>query len=310
MIRSFPLYDIEPGEFEDLVILLCEEILGPGVIKFSTGPDGGKDGKFTGKAQCFPSKSNPWEGKFIIQAKHTQKHNATCFDNDFKYTLEKEIPKIEQLIKNGEVDHYLLFTNRKLSGKADSIISGIINTRLNINNYIIGIETIQKWLLKYPKIVKQFNLNDLLTPLQFYEEDLKEIIIAFSKLNSDCDDRVTKRLNELKNTDKTIKNELNKLSQEYFDEMIKKGSLSYFPFIEAFLQNPSNIKYCNFYQNTVSDLKEKIIVNRKEYYEFDKIFDEIYDYIREKNTDLKDHRRLIRVFLHYMYWHCDIGIGD
>jgi hypothetical protein len=66
-MRSFPLYDLNDQEFEKLVVLICERILGSGTINFSTGADAGRDAKFTGKAQNFPSKTSPWEGKFIIK---------------------------------------------------------------------------------------------------------------------------------------------------------------------------------------------------------------------------------------------------
>jgi hypothetical protein len=66
-MRSFPLYDLNNQEFAKLIVLICERILGTGTINFSTGADGGRDAKFTGKAQNFPSKTSPWEGKFIIK---------------------------------------------------------------------------------------------------------------------------------------------------------------------------------------------------------------------------------------------------
>lgn len=42
-----------------------------GVVSFTPGKDGGKDGKFTGQANKYPSEVKFWNGKFIIQAKHT-----------------------------------------------------------------------------------------------------------------------------------------------------------------------------------------------------------------------------------------------
>ncbi|MCR6638988.1 MAG: restriction endonuclease [Sporocytophaga sp.] len=75
---------LDDSTFENLVNRLCQEILGLGVISFSKGKDGGRDGKFTGIANKFPSEASPWCGKFIIQAKHTENPVSSCSDSDFK----------------------------------------------------------------------------------------------------------------------------------------------------------------------------------------------------------------------------------
>lgn len=46
---------LSEDSFENLVNKICQEILGTGVISFSKGKDGGKDGKFNGIAEKFPS---------------------------------------------------------------------------------------------------------------------------------------------------------------------------------------------------------------------------------------------------------------
>lgn len=47
---DYHLYDLHASEFENLVNSICQKILGTGVISFSDGKDGGRDGKFTGTA--------------------------------------------------------------------------------------------------------------------------------------------------------------------------------------------------------------------------------------------------------------------
>ncbi len=309
-MRNFPLYELDWQEFEKLVVSICNKILGAGTIIFSSGKDGGRDAKFNGKAENFPSKENPWEGRFIIQVKHTENPIAKCSDSEFKKILEKEASnRLRELVDNHELDYYLVFTNRKLSGIADAHISDFINTKLKVENQIIGEEKIQHWLKEYPGISKIHNLNKLFIPIEFFENDLKEIIIAFSKSSKELSATVSAKLKQLKNTDKTKKNELNNLSKEYF-EIIKKKSLSYFVKIEIFLKDPLNKEYLNFYENTIWDLQAKITTKRDEYDKFEEILDTLFEYIFQNNTDLKDNRKLIWVFLHYMYWHCDIGVGD
>ena len=309
-MRDFPLYDLNDQDFEKLVILICERILGIGTINFSTGPDGGRDGKFTGKAQNFPSKTSPWEGKFIIQAKHTEKPYARCSDSDFKKILNDEVnQRLKNLIENNELDYYLLFTNRRLSGITDAKITDFIESNLDIENCLIGDEKIQLWLKEYPEIAKALDLNKLFIPFEFYEKDLKEIIVNFSEMKEQLKETVKRKQDQFKFVDKTRKNELNKLGKEYFDFM-KRNSLAYFHKIKTFLKDPVNQRYKNYYDNTISDLQGKIVIKRSEFFAFEELLETLFDYIFENSTELKDRRKLIRVFLHYMYWICDIGIGD
>jgi len=141
---KYPLENLtDDKEFEDLVALICEKILGTETIIFSVGKDGGKDAIFNGTANKFPSETNPWKGKIIIQAKHTQRPNASCSDSDFKKILEYEvIPSIKKLKENNEIDYYLLFTNRKLSGIQYKKIEDLISTQTDVENIIIGKERI------------------------------------------------------------------------------------------------------------------------------------------------------------------------
>ena len=55
VIMRYPLYNMTCDDFENLVVLICHYILGAAVSPFAKGKDGGKDGKFVGKANCFPS---------------------------------------------------------------------------------------------------------------------------------------------------------------------------------------------------------------------------------------------------------------
>lgn len=79
----YQYFNLDNSRFENLVIAICKEILGQGVQGFSVGRDGGKDGEFNGKADNYPSKQGAWEGKIIIQAKHTQDINKHFLEPDF-----------------------------------------------------------------------------------------------------------------------------------------------------------------------------------------------------------------------------------
>jgi len=43
----YPVYNLDDKEFENLVALICENILGTGTIVFSDRKDGGRDALFT-----------------------------------------------------------------------------------------------------------------------------------------------------------------------------------------------------------------------------------------------------------------------
>jgi len=311
MFIKYPLYNLLWQEFEELVVLVCDRILGTGVINFSEGKDGGRDAFFTGKAQNYPSKSSPWEGVFVIQAKHTERANASCSDSDFKTILEKETTKrVNGYIKERKVSHYLIFTNRKLPALADAKISDFTNDTLNINNRIIGLERIQLWLKDYPDIPKKLDLDNLLLPLQFYEKDIKNVVMKFAEISENLQDIIEKEQDDFRWLGLEKKNEINRLSEDYF-KYIQETSMSYFAQIEIFLKDPKNKTFKEAYINTTLDLQEKIIINRSEYDKFEKLLSYIYDYIIKNNlADLKEKRGLVRIFLHYMYCNCDIGLKD
>ena len=303
---KYPLENLTDTEFENLVALISSEILGTGTVVFSVGKDGGKDARFTGKANNFPSRSKPWNGKIIIQAKHTQRPDASCSDSDFQSILKKSvIPAINKLKSNNEIDYYLLFTNRKLSGIQDTKIEDVFDENTDTENRLIGLETIELWLEQFPFIAKTLNLNKLLLPLNFDENDLRQIVNSFSKLD--------KRKGDLskipENRDIENKNKLNELSKEYFDNVIKKN-LIYFEQIRVFLMDSINEEYLEKYENTIDDINAKIIIHRKDFEKFEMVLEFLYDFIIGNNAELKSKRRLVRLFLNYMYYNCDIGINE
>ena len=302
---KYPLENLTDTEFENLIALICSEILGTGTVIFTYGKDGGRDAEFNGIANNFPSKSKPWSGKIIIQAKHTQRNNASCSESDFQSILKTSvIPAIQKLNEKKKIDFYLLFTNRKLSGVQHPKIEDIFDEKTEIENRVIGLETIELWLKQYPAIAKTLNLNKLLLPLSFDENDLKEIINSFSKIN-----KKKGNLPEIPERDIEKKNQLNNLSKEYFNNAIKKN-LIYLDQIREFLMDPINTEYLNKYENTIDDINEEIIVHRDDFDKFDMIFSYLYKFIIENNPELNNNRNLVRLFLHYMYYNCDIGINE
>jgi hypothetical protein len=135
IIMKYAYENLGYDQFEILVIFLCQRLLGISVQGFSTGPDGGRDAKFTGTAELHPSKASPWVGITIIQAKHTNGYNRSFSENDFystkpnsKSILSLELPRIKKLRQDKHLDHYMMVANRRLSGNAESEIVETIRT--------------------------------------------------------------------------------------------------------------------------------------------------------------------------------------
>lgn len=301
---KYPLHNLNEDDFENLINLLCREVLGTGVISFSKGSDGGKDGKFNGTANNYPDKQHPWTGKFIIQTKHTSKENASCSDSEFKRIVHKEIPKVVKLKEKGEVDYYLLFTNRKRSG--NNTTEEEIKAETTVETRLIAEEQIQDYLQQYPNVASATKLNRLLMPLEFDEEDIKEVVLAIrNAIKSSSSDASSEE--DFIKIDLERKNEINNLSNEYFNGSIKPN-FENFGSIESFLKDPINAEIREVYDDIIDELRAQISINRKDYTSFQEIIEDIYKkVIHVYKDELKRNKKLVRMLLHYMYCGCDIG---
>ena len=135
---KFAYEDLSDGQFETLIVLLCQRLLGVSVQSFAKGPDGGRDAKFMGTAELHPSKTAPWVGITIVQAKHTNGYNRNFSESDFfsmtavNTVLGKEIPRIKKLREAQQLDHYMLFANRRLAGNAETEIRDYLASQCSI----------------------------------------------------------------------------------------------------------------------------------------------------------------------------------
>lgn len=305
---------LDEDTFENLVNTICQEILGTGVVTFSPGKDGGKDGRFNGKAQNYPSKTDYWNGKFVIQSKHTSIPNASCSDSDFETLVEKEIKKVKELKSKREIDNYLLFTNRKYTGiKGDALLNKIIDETGLSNVSIIGKEVINNQYLNPNKsIVRLYRLDKHHIPFDFSDEEIKEIIIAFKSHLKAVVPNIKTKVDELKydytHIDKDQKNEKNQLGNSYYRNEILSKSLAEFDKIEMFLENPRNADLKDYYYDTANELNQIITINRNNFDAFEELFVFIYTLVCDGSTELKGAKRHVTTFLHYMYVECLIGI--
>lgn len=295
-------------EFEDVVIDVCKMLFGTACKTYSVGKDGGKDSFFEGTAQQYPNSMHPWTGKTLIQAKHTTIFNASCSDNKFfsnkTSIIKEEVDKLKTQKISQPFDNYLIFTNRKLPGTAHLPIKEYLKKELDIQNAdIIGREELDKYLRDNSGIADKYRLYLEEEPLRFYDEDIKNIIISFHEI---AKGNKYEQNTPFKYISKERKNKINNLSKDYF-EYLKEQSLPYFETIDIFLRDPRNSEYLNMYMNTVGDLQEKIILERGRFERFDDILYYLAKYIIDRNTELLTIRRFATIFIHYMYFNCDIG---
>ncbi|RAV28046.1 ABC-three component system protein [Sinomicrobium soli] len=309
---DYRLEILNEDTFEKLVNRICQSLFGIATISFAKGKDGGRDGKFTGTATRFPSDKSPWKGNFIIQAKHTSNPIASCNDSNFKKILDEEIVKVKKLKDNGEIDCYIIFTNRKYSGVSGEKLLEKIKKDSGLENVcIIGKETLNDQYIKPNKsIISEFQLDLNHIPFEFSEDDIKNIILEFHnelpriKTNLEAEvNRVKFNFDKIKIEEKNKKNEL---GQEYYENEILSHSLQDFDKIESFLSDPRNEDLKEQYFDIAAELRNVIQIKRSNFVLFEEVFVFIYKKISDGNT-IRGKRHIYKL-LHFMYYECLIGI--
>ncbi|HLM83523.1 MAG TPA: ABC-three component system protein [Terriglobales bacterium] len=306
MKRHYRLHELEDTEFEDLVCRICMRILGMGTISFSSGKDGGRDARFDGTAQHFPSKTNPARGKFVVQAKHTTQPGASCSDSPFKRVFKDELPKIKNLAKAGDLELYLLFTNRDLTGGTElSLVTRLRKIRGVREAWVLGNDPIRQHLDMHPEVWSSMGLDRYEGPFRVSPDEMVEVVTEFHKAVTDGGSSFNSALN-FNFVGKDRKNKINRLSKSYY-AYIQHDSLPHFRRIKAFLEDPRNVRLKALYHDTADELRQKIVTFRGEFGSFDEVLTHVRDLIATRESKLAGKKRLVNLFLHYMYCNCDIG---
>ncbi len=310
---KYPYEDWSPNQFEDLVVALCQFLLGAGTQKFATGPDGGRDAKFIGTANLIPSERNPWSGTTIVQAKHTNGLNMSFSDSDFfseensNSVILKEIPRIKRLRSDSTLDNYMLFSNRRLTAPSESRIQPYISAKCGLSEQSIllcGVEKIDLWLKQFPEAAKIADVDPLDSPLLVSPDELAEVVEALSSQMKG----VEISLKDLP-TDRVPyeqKNRINNMSAKYAEIVIKKY-LKETPIIKDFLANPENADVLEKYLSAVDEFQLNVIAKRRDYHLFDDVMEYLFKLLFDRDPILSKKRRLTRTLVFYMYWNCDLG---
>jgi hypothetical protein len=307
--------DLGDEQFEQLIVFLCQRLLGISVQGFAKGPDGGRDAKFVGTAELHPSKAAPWRGTTIIQAKHTNGYNRNFSESDFYSTtgkntvLGEEIPRIRKLRSKDQLDHYMLFSNRRLAGNAESEIRAYISNSCDLPQesiYLCGVEQLEILLKTFPQVATLADLDPVDSPLIISPDDLAEVVQDFARQKDNLCTVLDTPPKPRVSYDR--KNKINRMSNEYAKNL-RKRYLKETAEIRTFLAAPENLELLHMYESVVEEFHFKIIAKRKDYQTFDEVMEYLLDLLFKRDPILRQHKhkRLTRIMLFYMYWNCDIG---
>ncbi len=109
---------LSPRSFEQMIQALSYKVLGPGLVIFGDGPDGGREATFSGRLSNFPSTTDVWNGYVVVQAKFYQRPKGKpAEDAKWVYSeLKKELDSYSQKgSKRKKPKYYILVTNVVLS---------------------------------------------------------------------------------------------------------------------------------------------------------------------------------------------------
>lgn len=311
-IGKFQIEELSDDGFEDLVWYICTKVFGKGVTKFAKGRDGGRDASFNATANEFPSKQSAWKGKTVIEAKHVNGAYRSCsepvfFENQSSVINKQIIPKVKKLIDEDELDNYVVFTNRTLTGTYESKIRKHISNLTGLqeeNVFIAGVEYIDLTLREYPQLINLASLKIRNRPYQFTYDEFSEVIETlcseFKEFNASTTDAPISRIPMEK------KNLLNDMTDEAWTEVEKDYFIS-FGQIRNFLAEPENDRVQEKYIDMVNQIKLSVLDGLSRGQSILHILDSIYRMAIETHPVLKDNKFLTRATIYYMYWICDIG---
>ena len=308
-------HDLNDVQFEELVIELCVELLGHGVQGFATGEDGGRDARFAGKAKLIPSEAEPWNGSIVIQAKHTEMLNKKYSESDFfgdgsTSILAKEIPRIKALIQAGELQYYMLFANRRLTGVTEAEIRRKIADATGLNRDYIrlyGTSELDRHIKRFPESVERVGLNPAKSPADIDPQDLAEVITQLAQYKQELDELMEgAELPPEHRVTPEDKNQSNGLREDYFKKQIRPKMIG-FPAIRSFLGHPDNRPYVKLYEETASELEAKLDAWTDPDVPFERLLEVLINRLFQRDFDLRKNRQLTRTVVYYMYCNCDIG---
>lgn len=294
--------------FQKLVCDLCRYLMGEGVEEFAKGKDAGRDARFSGTANRYPSDISPLAGKFIIQAKWTENEAATFAEAAFQRVLkQEEVPKVIKLKDGGELEFWIIASNRRKNAISATKLEKELLEAVGCKSvHLWGADELDGWLKQLPQLIKNYNLEGLLIPFQVDPLELRDVIEVLYAHRQQALGIINSRWDFAGYAGIERKNEINNLTERYFKASIRDQSEPHFAAIKSFLENPRNEQLAERYHEAAAEIQAKAMAFRERFDAFDKIIEHVCDEV-SANFQGFGKKRVLRVLLHYMYANCDFG---
>lgn len=157
--------------FEQFVQALAAHVIGPGIVAFGSGPDGGREATFEGTIG-YPFDTDRWEGYGVIQAKYKEKTEGTGLDQQWAFKqLKDELERfVGSMGRRKKPEYYIFATNVVLTpvaesggkDKVDELIRGYYSKLPLKGHRIWDSDQISTFLNAYEELRRRFSVQ--LTP--------------------------------------------------------------------------------------------------------------------------------------------------
>ena len=205
-MSDYDLSRLSPRSFEHLVQALATKVLGPGIVVFGDGPDGGREATFERKVP-YPTPVEGWDGYGVVQAKYRQRHGGTQQDGNWAVAqLKDELKKYtDPESKLRKPDYFIFATNVVLTpaldkGSKDQAIAALeeFKSQSPLKDYAIwDYDQIRTFLDSYQDIRKAYTafvtsgdvLAEIISRLSPSPTDMYETFVRFLEkelLSDEC----------------------------------------------------------------------------------------------------------------------------
>ncbi len=158
-MTNFKLHELGWNDFQNLCLTVTSEVFGQTVRDFLPNNDAGRDGAFYGT--WISTESEPYQGDFVIQAKHTSNLSAFLTPS----LISDELGKAERLVASGRCDVYVLMSNARLTGESELEITRQLRTRGVSQPIILGAEWFNRTISENSRlrmlVPRLYGLGDL-----------------------------------------------------------------------------------------------------------------------------------------------------
>nr|VFK51124.1 MAG: hypothetical protein BECKTUN1418E_GA0071001_10053 [Candidatus Kentron sp. TUN]VFK55827.1 MAG: hypothetical protein BECKTUN1418F_GA0071002_10753 [Candidatus Kentron sp. TUN] len=143
---DYDLSRLSTRSFEQLIQALAAAVIGPDIVVFGDGPNGGREATFEGP-MSFPNSIEPWNGYLVVQAKFRQRGEGKEKDGAWALqALREDLEKFTDTERGlRKPEYYLFATNVVLTAVAEQ--GGKDRTIALLEEYKpkLGLEGFQLW---------------------------------------------------------------------------------------------------------------------------------------------------------------------